>query len=160
MLLVFRPFKVGDRIEIGDVKGRVSEIGLFTTAIDTTDRRRQILPNSMVNTSVIENHSHHPTRRVDVTIYFAADCAPEEIRTLLTELGLRFNRPEVRPQADIVVKRLHPWGSEWELRLFVPMIEHNDVLYATHEAVLQGMAARGLHPPAEYLTRSSRLTSS
>jgi len=128
MLLVFRPFTVGDRIEINGVRGRVSEIGLFTTAVDTTDRRRQILPNSMVNTSVIQNQSHHETRRVDVAVYFAADCEPGVIRATLADIGRRFNRVEIRQEADIVVKRLHPWGSEWELRIFVPMLEYNDVL--------------------------------
>jgi hypothetical protein len=43
-----------------------------------------------------------------------------------------------------VVKRLHPWGSEWELRLFTPMREHNDVLYATQEEVLLGTVTNGL----------------
>jgi len=159
MLLVFRPFKVGDRIEVDGVKGRVSEIGLFTTAVDTTDRRRQILPNSVVNTSVIQNQSYHETRRVDVTAYFAAECDPGVVRTTLADIGRRFNRVEIRPEADIVVKRLHPWGSEWELRIYVPMLEHNDVLYAAHEAILLAMAEKGLRPPEAHFTGGGRLTS-
>ena len=64
MLLVFRPFKVGDVILVAGHTGKVDEIALFTTTLDTSDNRRLIVPNSSVFGSTIENVTHHPVRRV------------------------------------------------------------------------------------------------
>ncbi len=68
LLLVFRPFKVGDMVVAGTVTGRVTEIDLFTTAIDTPDNRRLIVPNSSISGQTIENVTYHPARRFDLTL--------------------------------------------------------------------------------------------
>lgn len=150
MLLVFRPFKVGDRIEIGDSRGTVAEIGIFATCLDTTDKRRKILPNSLVNSAVIENQSYHEIRRVDVTCHFGPSCDPAAIRAMLDRVGQKWHRPAGGRPFEIVVKRLHAHGSEWELRLFAPMREHNDLMYGAQEDVLAGMVADGLPAPGVF----------
>lgn len=68
MLIVFRPFKVGDFIRAGGENGTVDTLGLFTTTMDTPDKRRIIVPNSAVFGNNIENFSHHETRRVEVAV--------------------------------------------------------------------------------------------
>ena len=68
MLLVFRPFKVGDVIEVDGVAGGVQEIELFTTHLDTLDNRRIIVPNSAVFGAKIDNATFHSKRRVDVGV--------------------------------------------------------------------------------------------
>lgn len=68
MLLVFRPFKVGDVVSAAGIKGRINEIDLFTTTFDTADNRRIIVPNSSIAGDIIENVSHHQHRRVDVAV--------------------------------------------------------------------------------------------
>jgi len=75
MLLVFRPFKVGDVVSAAGITAKVEEIGLFTTTFDTPDMRRIIVPNGKIFGDTIENISHHSTRRADVSvgIDYAAD---------------------------------------------------------------------------------------
>lgn len=68
MLLVFRPFKVGDVINAAGITAKVNEIDLFTTTFDTPDNRRIIIPNSAIAAGTIENISHHTERRVDVQV--------------------------------------------------------------------------------------------
>jgi small conductance mechanosensitive channel len=68
MLLTFRPFKVGHVINAAGVVGKVDEIDLFTTTLDTPDNRRLIVPNSAIFGSTIENISFHGERRVDVNV--------------------------------------------------------------------------------------------
>lgn len=68
MLLVFRPFKVNDVVKVAGETGKVFEIDLFNTSMDTFDNRRLILPNSSIFGSTIENMTYHPTRRVDVNV--------------------------------------------------------------------------------------------
>jgi small conductance mechanosensitive channel len=68
MLLIFRPYKVGDVVSVSGVTGKVDEIELFTTIFDTPDNRRIIVPNGAIFGSTIENITHHSTRRVDVAV--------------------------------------------------------------------------------------------
>ncbi len=68
MVLTFRPFKVGDVVNVGGVTGKVEQIDLFTTTLDTPDNRRIIMPNAAVAGTTIENFTHHDTRRVDVNV--------------------------------------------------------------------------------------------
>lgn len=68
LLLVFRPFKVGDVVTAAGVTAKVEEIGMFSTVFDTFDNRRIIVPNGAVYGSNIENVTYHSTRRVDVAV--------------------------------------------------------------------------------------------
>lgn len=68
MLLVFRPFKVGDVVNAAGVTAKVNEIDLFTTTLDTPDNRRIIVPNTAVTAGTIENISYHDERRVDIAV--------------------------------------------------------------------------------------------
>lgn len=68
MLLIFRPFKVGDWIIAAGQAGKVCEIDLFQTSLDTSDGRRIIVPNGPIFTGVIENSTFHPKRRIDLPV--------------------------------------------------------------------------------------------
>lgn len=68
LLLVFRPFKVGDVICAAGITATVTEIDLFHTVFDTFDNRRVIVPNSVISSGTIENISHHGQRRVGISV--------------------------------------------------------------------------------------------
>ena len=71
MLLLFRPFKIGDYIEGGGLAGTVKSISLFVTELATPDNVQIIAPNSQLWGSAIKNYSFHPTRRVEILIGIA-----------------------------------------------------------------------------------------
>lgn len=83
MLLVFRPFRVGDVVKISDCEGTVDEIELFTTRLNTFDNRHLILPNGQVFGSVIHNYTHNPLRRVDVSVGVAYSADIRQTRSIL-----------------------------------------------------------------------------
>lgn len=68
MLLLLRPFGVGDWIEANGISGTVQEIGLFATQIDTFENVYISVPNSSIWSSIIINHSRHNIRRMDIDI--------------------------------------------------------------------------------------------
>lgn len=92
LLLVFRPFKIGDSVVVGGQTGVVDGIDLFTTNLDTPDGRRIIMPNSAIFGSTIENTTHHPIRRtmLQVTVSGASDIS--EVRTVFQGLVERVSR--------------------------------------------------------------------
>src|ERR1041384_5531905 len=83
MLLIFRPYKVGDEVNVAGYTGTVREIELFTTDIDTPDNRRIIVPNSSIFGAVIENITHHPVRRLSVSVGTAYAADIDETRRVL-----------------------------------------------------------------------------
>ena len=68
MLLIFRPFKVGDYVEAAGIAGTVKSITLFVTELATPDNVQILAPNSQVWGAIVKNYSFHPTRRVDLAI--------------------------------------------------------------------------------------------
>lgn len=73
MLLVFRPFKVGDYVDAGGAAGTVVEIGIFATALNTPDNVRIIVPNSGIYGQTIRNYSQNDTRRIDMLVGISYD---------------------------------------------------------------------------------------
>ena len=73
MIIIFRPFKIGDYIEAGGTAGSVDEIGLFATLMHTPDNKRIIVPNSSIIGDNIVNVSALPTRRVDLVFGISYD---------------------------------------------------------------------------------------
>ena len=67
MILLFRPFKVGDYIEAQGVAGIVKQIQIFNTVVHTGDNKVILLPNGAVSTGIINNYSREPKRRLDMT---------------------------------------------------------------------------------------------
>lgn len=65
MLLIFRPFKIGDYVEVAGVAGTVKAVGLFVTEFATPDNIQIVAPNGQIWGSAVRNFSFHPTRRVD-----------------------------------------------------------------------------------------------
>lgn len=83
MLLLFRPFKVGDTVVLAGQAGIVNEIDLLITELDTPDGRRILIPNGQIFGAVIENTSHHPRRRVDVNFVLPHAADLDETRRVL-----------------------------------------------------------------------------
>ena len=86
MLLLFRPFKIGDVIVVNNgTTGKVKAIDLFSTALDTPDNRRIIFPNGMVYGAQIENVTYHDLRRVDVVVGTAYESDNDKTRQVLMD---------------------------------------------------------------------------
>ncbi len=73
MLLILRPFKIGEYIEAGDITGTVEEIGLFTTVMRRPDGLFVMAPNGQIWNRSILNYSRHPTRRFDLIVGISYD---------------------------------------------------------------------------------------
>lgn len=83
MILLFRPFRVGDVVEIGGDNGSVAEVSIFSTRIDTVDNVRIIVPNSKVWGERIKNFSANPTRRVDLVVGVAYEDDVQAVKATL-----------------------------------------------------------------------------
>ena len=83
MLLIFRPYKVNDFIEAAGRFGKVTEIDMFTTILQTFDNQQIVIPNSQIWGAQIINHSHHPIRGVDMHFGVAYGENTDEVRKVI-----------------------------------------------------------------------------
>ena len=116
MLLLLRPFKVGDYIDAGGIAGTVDEIGLFTTDMTTYDGVYRSVPNaSLWNTSIL-NYSRLPTRRMDIPVGIAYEDDVEKAMTLLLGHLKQDNRVLSEPAPQVLVTGLGESSVDLSLR--------------------------------------------
>ncbi len=128
MLLAFRPFKVGDYVDVGGTAGSVVEIGLFTTTLKSPDNVMIVVPNSQVYGQTIKNYNGYDTRRLDMVMGISYDddiqVALDTIHRVVTADARVLSDPEPlfavgdlgASSVDIVVR---PWcaGADyWGLK--------------------------------------------
>ncbi len=116
MLLVFRPFKVGDVVSTGGVWGKVNEIELFTTTLDTPDNRRIIIPNGTIFGSTIENLTFHPIRRVDVSVGTDYGADLDKARQVMLETAKNTPNTLSDPAPQIYLVALGGSSIDWQVR--------------------------------------------
>lgn len=116
MLLLLRPFKVGDYIDAGGISGTVDEIGLFTTDMTTFDGVYRSVPNaSLWNTSIL-NYSRLPTRRMDVPVGIAYEDDVERAMALLLDHLKQDSRILSDPEPQVLVTNLGESSVDLSLR--------------------------------------------
>lgn len=118
MLLIFRPFKVGDVVEVAGVKGKVVEIDLFTTQLDTPDNRRFVVPNGEIFGSTIENFTFHPIRRVDVDVGTDYDADLRETREILGRVAGETDGALDDPEPQVYLQQLGGSSIDWTVRVW------------------------------------------
>jgi small conductance mechanosensitive channel len=83
MLLIFRPFKVGDSVIAGGINGKVHDIGIFATTIIPSDGRKVIVPNGKLSNDTITNFSVMPIRRIELSVNVPGNTDINAVRDLL-----------------------------------------------------------------------------
>ncbi len=147
MLLVFRPFKVGDAVRVAGEFGKIDEIELFTTAMDTFDNRRIIIPNGTIFGATIENVSHHATRRVDVAVGVDYGADIDKTRQVLEEAAANVEGRLDDPEPAVVLGDLGDSSVNWAVRVWANADDYWPVKQATTRAVKQALDAAGIPIP-------------
>ncbi len=116
MLLVFRPFRAGDWVDIAGEVGAVKELELFTTEIVSPDNRRIILPNSEIVKNKIINITHYPHRRVEVLVGTAYDADIDETRRVLESVFADVEGTLSEPAPQVFLAELGDSSINWKVR--------------------------------------------
>jgi small conductance mechanosensitive channel len=133
MLLVFRPFKVGDVISVAGETGKVKELELFTTELVSADNRRIIVPNSEVFGKKIINLTHYPTRRVDVAVGTDYSADLDETRAVLEKVTQTVEGILDDPPPQVFLSELGDSSIAWQLRVHVK----TEDFWAVHERLVR-----------------------
>ena len=135
MLLMFRPFNVGDVIQVAGETGTVNAIELFTTTLDSFDNRRFIIPNGQIFGSTIENITFHPHRRAEVAVGVSYTADIDRTREVLMQAAYTVPGSLESPNPAVVLLELGDSTVNWSVRVWAPTAEFGSVKQATVRAV-------------------------
>ncbi|WP_428087611.1 mechanosensitive ion channel family protein [Candidatus Thioglobus sp.] len=147
MILLFKPFKVGDLIEAQGYLGKVSEIQIFNTILKTPDNKTIIIPNAGLSSSSLVNFSTEKTRRVDWTIGIGYGDNVDKARQVLKQLCDEDERILKDPEVVIAVSALADSSVNFTLRAWVEAEHYWGVFFEMNEKVYKTFDKEGLNIP-------------
>lgn len=147
MLLIFRPFKIGDVVNAAGVIGKVCEIELFTTVLDTPDNRRIIVPNGAIFGGTIENISHHVTRRCDIAVGTDYSADLDKTRAVLDKAAAGVAERLEDPGHQIVLANLGESCIDWKIRIWCNSSDYWSCKETTMRAVKMALDEAGIGIP-------------
>lgn len=153
MILIFRPYKVGDYIVAQGYEGVVKEILIFSTVIVTVDNQTIIIPNGGLSTGTIKNVSKAAERRVDIDVEVAYGTKPEDVRRVLQDIidnDVRILKEGNRAPA-IPMTQMSASSIVFQMRLWVATADYWNVRFETTEAVYHHLTEAGIEIPFQQI---------
>jgi small conductance mechanosensitive channel len=147
LIIMFRPFKVGDFISAQGMEGVVSEIQIFNTHLLTTDNKEVILPNGPLATGVMTNYSKQGTRRVDWVFSIAYGDDYDKAKTVLRRLIDENQSILKTPEPFIELGKLNSSSVDITVRVWVNSVDYWPVFFSMNEKVYKAFAQEGLNIP-------------
>ncbi|SDG63202.1 mechanosensitive ion channel family protein [Psychroflexus sediminis] len=147
LILVFKPFKVGDLIHVNSSTGYVVNIDILYTRIETFDGRIITMPNGNVANSDVDNRTMNPLRRVDLSFKFAFDIKMETIRPIILEAMKAHPIVEKEPEPDVWLEEIGESEIRVTARCWVESIHYWPTFWEQLEAVKKALDAHGIETP-------------
>jgi small conductance mechanosensitive channel len=147
MLLIFRPIKVGQYVEVAGHAGTVADINLFTVELATPDNVQIVIPNANVWGQSVVNYSHHDTRRADFTLGIAYSDSIEEAMSTINDVLAQETRGLPDPAPQVVVGALGASSVDIVVRLWVKAEDYWTVRFDLTKAFKEAFDAAGITIP-------------
>ncbi|QUN07381.1 mechanosensitive ion channel [Shewanella yunxiaonensis] len=147
MLLIFRPYKVNDFIDVAGKFGKVTEIDMFTTILQTFDNQRIIIPNGKIWGDQIINHSHHAIRGVDMHFSIAYGASIDEAHKVIEKVLLDHPHVLKDPVPFIEVETLNSSSVDFLVRPFCEGQHYFDIRYSIPERIKKALDAANIEIP-------------
>jgi small conductance mechanosensitive channel len=147
LLIMFRPFKVGDFIEGAGISGAVESIQIFTTTLKTPDNKMVIVPNAKLMNDNITNYSAKETRRVDLVVGVSYDADLAQVKQVLTDIANKDERVKSDPAPLIAVSELGDSSVNLVMRMWTNTADYWGVYFDSTEAVKLRLDEAGIGIP-------------
>jgi len=147
LMIIFRPFKVGDFIEGAGVAGVVEAIQIFTTTLRTGDNKTIIIPNAKLAGDNITNYSAKETRRVDMTVGVAYDADLSKVKNVLTDIISNESRIHADPAPQVAVAELADSSVNFVVRVWTDTADYWGVKFDITETIKNRFDEEGIGIP-------------
>lgn len=147
LMILFKPFKVGDFIEGGGVSGIVEAIGIFTTDLKSPDNKKIIVPNAKMTSDNIVNYSAKEMRRIDMVAGVSYGDDLDKVKKILVDILANDQRILQDPAPTIGVLELASSSVNFAVRPWAKTADYWDVYFATQESIKKRFDAEGITIP-------------
>ncbi|GEC71983.1 small conductance mechanosensitive channel [Flavobacterium flevense] len=147
IILILKPFRLGDFIEAQGFTGTVKEITIFSTMLNTPDKKLVIIPNGPLSTGALINYSAEPTRRVDWTFGIAYGDDVENFKRAITTFIAEDSRILKDPAPFMGLSALADSSVNFTVRVWVDGPDYWDVFFDMNEKAYTKFADYGLNIP-------------
>ena len=147
LMIIFRPFKVGDFIEAAGVAGVVKDMQIFTTTMKTGDNKTIIIPNAKLSGDNIINFSAEENRRVDMTVGVAYDADLSKVRDVLNDIISKDDRILSDPPPLVVVGELADSSVNFIVRVWTKSGNYWGVMFDANETIKNRFDEAGIGIP-------------
>lgn len=147
LILVLKPFKVGDFIETQSQLGTVKDIRLFNILLNTPDNKTIIIPNGGIANNIINNYSHETTRRVDWSFGIGYGDDYDKAKAILTKIIVADKRILKDPEYFIALGALADSSVNITVRVWASKDDYWDVFFDMNESVYKEFTAQGINIP-------------
>ena len=153
LILMLKPYKVGDYIEAQGFAGTVREIQIFSTVLDTMDNQTIIIPNGPLATGSLKNSTKAPTRRIDLDVEVAYGTDPDEVRQVLMNV---INADERIMQSGVFapcipMTAMSTSSIVFQMRIWVKATDYWPVRFDTTEKVYKELGKAGIEIPFQQM---------
>ena len=149
MILIFKPFRVGDYIEASDAEGTVRDISVFYTTLITIDNKRVTVPNGDLMNANVTNFSAEPTRRIDLPFKLTNDCDPDLAHRVLLQAAENTDKVLAEPAPFARMTAVDDDTYIFTVRAWVNNEDYWDVYYTLLENCSDALAQNGIDDPEE-----------
>jgi small conductance mechanosensitive channel len=147
MLILFRPFKVGDVVNVAGETGTVEEITIFNTVMNTADNQKKIIPNGIVASGTITNITANDTRRIDMVFGIGYEDNIKAAEQVFTEIITAESRVLSDPKPTIAVAELADSSVNFVVRPWVKTDDYWDVKFELTEKIKLALDEAGISIP-------------
>ena len=147
LMIIFRPFKVGDYVEGGGVAGTVEAIQIFTTQLKSPDNRTIVVPNAKIMGDTITNYTTKGTRRVDVVFGIGYGDDIDKAKRIMREVLDADERILKDPEPTIGLVELGDSSVNFAVRPWVNSADYWNVYFDTNETMKKRFDAEGISIP-------------
>ena len=147
LIVIYRPYKVGDYIEAGNYAGTVKDIQIFSTVLKTPDNKIVVVPNGSIMNGSIVNYSDQDTRRIDLIISCGYEDDIDKVRSVLEDIIKKEKRVLKDPKPQIAVTELADSSVNFIFRPWVKRVDYLPVYYSLLEEVKKRFDKEGISIP-------------
>ena len=147
LIILFKPFRAGDYIEVAGVGGTVEQISIFTTQLATPDNREIIIPNNNITTDTIVNYSAKLKRRIDLTVGVAYNSDLKKSRQIFEKVIAEDDRILKDPAPQIAVMTLGESSVDFVVRPWVKAKDYWDTCFSLNEKIKIELDKAGIGIP-------------
>ena len=147
LIVMFRPYRVGDFVEAAGIAGVVLQVQILTTVLKTGDNKQIIVPNGQIMNSIITNFSAHDTRRVEMTVGVSYDDDLDKVRSTIQDLVNADERILKDPECLIAVSELADSSVNFTVRPWVNTADYSGVKFDLTEAIKKRFDKEGISFP-------------